>query len=168
VIASTGDRLAAAPQLLPNAITLTCSPDMHGWVVWIALSMIDHPPHPSMSSPDSGTDRGRKLGAFACLRKTCDQGGTDQRLCVSITSSFDVRTLLVVEDNEIGGRHRAHGWEQRCQVWQMGTEGTCALAQPFDCLLLDLRLFLNWNCLKVRKDLALHDLPVIVYWGRFE
>jgi CheY-like chemotaxis protein len=178
VIASTGETgLALALQLLPNAITLDLRlPDLHGWVV---LDRLKHdlttrhiPVH--VISGDSSYDRGRKLGAFACLRKPVTREALDNAFArIKSFVAQRVRNLLVVEDNEVERvsivNMVANGDVQVTAVGTAGEALTALQAQPYDCLLLDLRLpdMAGLELLeKVRKELNLLDLPVIVYTGK--
>jgi signal transduction histidine kinase/DNA-binding response OmpR family regulator len=178
VIASTGETgLALALQLLPNAITLDLRlPDLHGWIV---LDRLKHdlttrhiPVH--VISSDSNYDKGRKMGAFACLRKPVTREALDNAFArIKSFVTRRVRNLLVVENNEVERvsivKMVANGDVQVTAVTTAGEALTAIQTRPYDCLVLDLRLpdMPGFELLeKIKKNLDLLDLPVIVYTGK--
>ena len=106
LITSRGEMaLELAQSTNPDAITLDLRlPDMAGWVV---LDRLKH--HPSTShipvhviSGDESWRRGVKRGAFAALQKPVDPRSLKEAFA-NLRSFLDrrIRSLLVVEDNEI-------------------------------------------------------------------
>ena len=169
--------LALAQEIQPAAISLDLSlPDLHGLKVLERLKddprTCGIPVH--IISGDEGGLRGLERGAVACLKKPVTKKALEEAFA-NIRNLADgvLNHLLVVEDNDIdrenivkmigdhGGRTTAVG---------SGAAALGALeAQPFDCLVLDLRLP-DMDGLdlveKIRNELNLNDLPVIVYTGK--
>jgi CheY-like chemotaxis protein len=169
--------LELAQSTNPDAITLDLRlPDMAGWVV---LDRLKH--HPGTShipvhviSGDESWRRGVKRGAFAVLQKPVDQKSLKDAF-TNLRSFLErrVKAILVVEDNEVERRNildSVGDADVRVTAVATGAEALAALkVHPFDCVVLDLGLP-DMPCLdlieSIKKDPALHNLPVIVYTGR--
>ena len=68
-----------------------------------------------MISADESGQRGRKLGAYACLKKPVTKSALDEAFArVRSFTDRRVRNLLVVEDNEDRGRRRVS--PRRCSA----------------------------------------------------
>ena len=169
--------LELAQTVKPSAITLDLRlPDMHGWVV---LERLKH--HPAtrhipvhIISVDDSTDTGQQRGAVTCLRKPVTRKTLDQAFAQmkSLLPSAE-RNLLVVEDNAVERGHieRLIGnGHVHCTGVGTAAELLAALeAHHYDCLVLDLRLpdLPGIDLLaKIRRELGLRELPVIVYTGK--
>jgi len=178
LVTSTGEAaLALARQLRPDAITLDIRlPDMDGWVV---LDRLKHdagtrhiPVH--IISVDESTVRGSKLGAFAWLRKPVSKRSLGEAFG-NLKSFVERREkkLLVVEDNDVERenivRLIGNGDVQTTAVRTAGEALAALQGAAFDCLVLDLILpdMSGIDLLeKIKKDLDLSGLPVIVYTGK--
>jgi CheY-like chemotaxis protein len=178
ITASGENALELAKQYRPDAITLDLRlPDLDGWVVLDRLkhnAATRHIPVHIMSVDDQWKRGGSKRGAFAYLIKPVSLKELDQALG-SLKNFIERQTkrLLVVEDNEaertaivslIGGS------DVNTTAVATAAEALEALRHaPFDCLVLDLRLpdLSGVELLdKIKKELHLVDLPVIVYTGK--
>ena len=115
-----------------------------------------------------------KRGAFAALQKPVDQKSLKDAFA-NLRSFLErrIKALLVVEDNEIERRNilDAVGDDDvRVTAAATGAEALAALkAQPFDCVVVDLGLpdMPGLDLIEsIKKDPALHNLPVIVYTGK--
>jgi CheY-like chemotaxis protein len=169
--------LALAKRFKPSAITLDLKlPDMDGWAI---LDLLKHSPDTRhipvhIISVAEQRQRGLRLGAFAYLNKPVTKEALDQAL-VKITNYIERpnKNLLVVEDNAI----------QRQSIMELigngdvkttgvgsGKEAITALtAKTYDCVVLDLGLpdmsgFVLIE--KIKKDLGLAELPIIIYTGK--
>nr|MDQ3282780.1 HAMP domain-containing protein [Acidobacteriota bacterium] len=178
IVATRGETaLQLAPRYRPDAITLDIAlPDMEGWTV---LDRLKHdrvtrhiPVH--IISGDEEAARGLRLGAFAQMQKPVEKESLDEAF--SKIRGFVERSnksLLVVEDNE----------QQRQAIIELIGEGDVEITgvgtgeealrilgeRRFDCMVLDLGLpdmsgfdFLN----RMKSDLQITDVPVVVYTGR--
>jgi CheY-like chemotaxis protein len=178
VVAKTGAQaLEFARELLPDAITLDLRlPDMDGWVL---LDQLKHTPatrhipiHVISASDDVG--RGMECGALAYLRKPVEL--TELENAMSEIGKFldrRVKQLLVVEDDDV----------QRKAITELigdedidivavdsGEAALEALAkQPFDCMVLDLKLpgMAGTELIRAMKEhSAWRRTPIIVYTGK--
>jgi CheY-like chemotaxis protein len=125
-------------------------------------------------SVDERSRRGMRLGAFTYLKKPVSRKALDDAFA-SVNRFLDrkVRTLLVVEDNELERSGIVDAIGDGDVVTTAVGDAAAALSalrdQTFDCMVLDLNL-------PDRKGLALleeiksdprhHDLRVVVYTGR--
>ena len=179
VIATRGEAgLSLAHRYHPDAITLDIAlPDMEGWSV---LDRLKHdkatrhiPVH--IISGDDETARGLKLGAFAQVQKPVTKEALDEAFArIRGFVERPNKSLLIVEDNEqqrsaiaelIGGDGdvditSASSGEEALQILR---------ERRFDCMVLDLGLpdmngfeFIN----RMKKDLQIDDIPIVVYTGR--
>jgi HAMP domain-containing protein/CheY-like chemotaxis protein/signal transduction histidine kinase len=178
LITSSGEAaLAMAREYRPDAITLDLQlPDMYGWAV---LDRIKHeaatrhiPVH--VISVDDSIRQGMRLGAFACLKKPVSKKALDEAFSnIKAFVERKTRNLLIVEDNEV---------ERNSVVGLLGNSDLTVTAvgsgaealdllrvQSFDCLVLDLRLpdIQGLDLVeKIRGELRLRDLPIIIYTGK--
>jgi CheY-like chemotaxis protein len=178
LVTSSGEAaLEAARTYRPDGITLDLQlPDVYGWAV---LDRLKHDPATRhipvhIISVDENTPHGLKLGAFACLKKPVSKR--------SLTEAFNhmksfierkTRRLLIVEDNEVE-RNNLLGLVGNVDVQPTAVATaaealTLLRAGPFDCLVLDLRLpdMSGIDLVeKIRGELGLRELPIIVYTGK--
>jgi HAMP domain-containing protein/signal transduction histidine kinase/CheY-like chemotaxis protein len=159
----------------PVAITLDLSlPDLHGLAVLEQLKgdarTREIPVH--VISGDEG-GLGSARGAVACLKKPVSKKDLDEAFAnIKKLAPRPPKHLLVVEDNEIECGHVVKMLaDQGLRTTAVGT-GAEALAalreQRFDCVVLDLRLpdVSGIDLVeRIRKELNLDDLPVVVYTG---
>lgn len=175
LVAARGDQaLALAQRYRPSALTLDLHlPDISGWSV---LDRLKHDPTTRhipvhIISSDEEALLGRKLGALDFLTKSPDKAALERAFGkLEDFLARRVKNLLVVEDDE-AQRERivdliGNGDVKTTAV----TTGKQALAvlkeQPFDCLVLDLKLpdMTGFELIhKMQKDPSLKTLPVIVY-----
>jgi HAMP domain-containing protein/CheY-like chemotaxis protein/signal transduction histidine kinase len=179
VVATRGESgLQLAKRYRPDAITLDIAlPDMEGWTV---LDRLKHdkstrhiPVH--IISGDDETARGLKLGAFAQVQKPVTKDALDEAFA-KIKGFVDRpnKSLLIIEDNE----------QQRSAISELiGGDGDVDITSAasgeealqilrdrrFDCMVLDLGLpdmngfeFIS----RMRSELGLDDIPIVVYTGR--
>ncbi len=169
--------LELARRYKPVAVTLDVRlPDTDGLVVLDRLKRDPEtrriPVHIISVSEDQR--RGLQLGAFAWLQKPVSKKALDDAFDrIRTLADTAVRSLLVVEDNEV---------ERQGIVGLLGREGVEVTAVPtaeealhalrargFDCLVLDLRLpDMSGLALleQIDAEMGLADLPVIVYTGK--
>ncbi|MBI5368779.1 MAG: response regulator, partial [Planctomycetes bacterium] len=169
--------IALAREYGPAAITLDLRlPDADGWTVLDRLkhdSFTRHiPVH--IISVDEDWQRARKLGALDFLQKPA----TKEALADALTRMKDfversLRKLLVVEDNDAQRQSMVElVTEKDIQITAVATaaEALKALrAEHFDCMVLDLMLpDLSGPQLieKIKTELGLRDLPIIIYTGK--
>jgi CheY-like chemotaxis protein len=178
LVATNGtDALALARQYQPTAISLDVFlPDMLGWTVLSQLKQDPATRHipVQMITLDEDRQHGLARGAFAFLTKPATAEGLNAALArMKDYARQRRRHLLVVEDNAA---------EQLSIVQLLGHDdidittvasGADALdllrEQPFDCVVLDLRLpdMSGFEVLeRIRDDDSLPDLPVVVFTGR--
>jgi CheY-like chemotaxis protein len=178
LITSRGEMaLELAQAMRPDAITLDLRlPDMAGWVV---LDRLKHDPTTRhipvhVISGDESCRRGTRLGAFAAIRKPVGKQELDEAFDrIKGFVERKVRSLLVVEDNEIE-RDRivelvGNGDVQTVAVATAAEALEALRRQAFDCLVLDLVLpdMPGLRLLEtIKGDPALIDLPIIVYTGK--
>ena len=178
LVAGQGDgALKMARRYKPDAITLDIRlPDRDGWTV---LDRLKHDPATShipvhVITGDEREYHPRRLGALTHLRKPV----TREQLVDAFDQIMEfaerkLRRLLVVEDDDT----------QRMSIVELIGEGdvqTTAVAtgeealaqlrnQPFDCMVLDLRLpdMTGFELIEqIQKHLGLLDLPIIIYTGK--
>jgi CheY-like chemotaxis protein len=178
VVASNGTQaLELGRALKPDAITLDLRlPDMDGWVL---LDQLKHDPDTRhipvhVISASDEERRGLECGAIAFLRKPVEVEALEEALGrIRNVVEQRVKRLLIVEDDEV---------QRKSLVELIGAgdiavtaveNGEAALAaldeQPFDCMVLDLRLpdMTGVDLIKQTKTrLASKRMPVIVYTGK--
>ena len=178
IVATKGAQgLSLARQFYPAAISLDISlPDMLGWTVLNQLKLDPTTRHIPVQIVTLEEERQHGLahGAFAYLVKsptTADLETAFDRIKDFTTSR--TKRLLIVEDNDIERQSIVEllGYED-IEVVAVAT-GAAALEamldQPFDCVVLDLRLpdMTGFDLLeKVHAEPALTDVPVVVFTGK--
>jgi CheY-like chemotaxis protein len=169
--------LTLARQFQPSAITLDLQlPDMDGWVV---LDRLKHDPAVRhipvhVISVDESASRGVRQGAFACLRKPVSKKVLQETFAgMQCLAEHGKKNLLVVEDNAVERENIVRligNGDVSATAVASGAEALEALrTQPFDCLVLDLRLpdLTGLEVIeKIKAELGLHDLPIVVYTGK--
>jgi HAMP domain-containing protein/CheY-like chemotaxis protein/signal transduction histidine kinase len=166
-----------AHRFRPDAITLDIAlPDMEGWTV---LDRLKHdrvtrhiPVH--IISAEEETSRGLRLGAFAQMQKPVSKDSLDEAFAkIQGFLERPHKSLLIVEDND----------QQRHAIVELIGEGDVEITavgtgeealnilkdRRFDCMVLDLGLpdmtgfeFLS----RMKNELGVTDVPVVVYTGR--
>ncbi|MBI5494781.1 MAG: HAMP domain-containing protein [Deltaproteobacteria bacterium] len=160
-----------------DAITLDLRlQDRDGWSVLDRLKHDERTRHIPVHiiSVEDDERRGLRLGALAFLHKPATPEAVEGALA-HITAFVErpVRKLLVVEDNasqrqaiaELIGNH-----DVVITAVDGGPAALVALAKEhFDCMVLDLGLreMTGFELIeKIKEDVALHDLPIVVYTGK--
>jgi CheY-like chemotaxis protein/signal transduction histidine kinase/HAMP domain-containing protein len=178
LIAQRGvDALDLAKQYQPTAVSLDVFlPDMLGWNVLSQLKknpLTRHIPV-QIATLDEDRQHGLARGAFSFVTKPTTREGLSEALArIREFAKPRRKRLLVVEDNAA---------EQLSISELLGhddieiinhTRGEDALAslrgEPFDCVVLDLRLpdMSGFEVLeRMRADATLADVPVVVFTGR--
>ena len=178
LIATTGQiALALAYKFSPSAITLDIRlPDRDGWTI---LDRLKHDPRTRhipvhIITVEEHRKRALRHGAFRHWQKPL----TNEDLATAFDQMTEFcargpRKLLLVEDDEV----------QRVSVVELigngdvyttavetGQEALNKLsAEPFDCMVLDLKLpdMTGFELIdKLQKELGRADLPIIVYTGK--
>jgi HAMP domain-containing protein/CheY-like chemotaxis protein/GAF domain-containing protein len=162
----------------PDAITLDLRlPDMDGWVVLDRLKhnpRTRHIPVHVISVDDRYRQGGAKHGALAYLLKPVSRRDLDEAFrTLQRFLEQGTRKLLVVEDNEIE-RHNIVNLigdgDVNTTAVATAAEAVGALrSQSFDCVVIDLGLpdMPGIELIKkIKHDLGLMNLPVIVYTGK--
>jgi CheY-like chemotaxis protein len=163
---------------VPDAITLDLRlPDLDGWVVLDQLkhdSKTRHIPVHLISAADDAERRALEHGALAFVQKTPEVQDISAALG-RIQTFLDrrVKQLLLVEDDEVQRKAIVELIGNGDVVTTAVDSGEAALAalerQPFDCMVLDLRLpgmsgLALMRTVKERKELQ--RLPIVVYTGK--
>ena len=172
---STG--LALARQFQPNAISLDVFlPDMLGWTVLNQLKLNPETRHIPVQIVTLEEERrhGLSHGAFSYIVKAPTTDGLDaafERL--KDFSQPRPKRLLVVEDNDIERDSivalLAHDDIEIKAVGNGADALTAMLDEPFDCVVLDLRLpdMTGFELLAmVQQDPSLNEVPVVVFTGK--
>jgi CheY-like chemotaxis protein len=179
VVAATRglDALALARQFRPTAVSLDVFlPDMLGWTVLNQLKQdptFRHIPV-QIITVDEDRQHGLARGAFSFLTKPTTTEGLELALDrIKDYATSHRKRLLVVEDNDA----------ERLSITELlgyddieivtvgsGAEALDALhGDPFDCIVLDLRLpdMSGFEVLEhIRDDETLRDIPVVVFTGK--
>jgi CheY-like chemotaxis protein/HAMP domain-containing protein len=179
VIAATRglDALALARQFHPTAVSLDVFlPDMLGWTVLNQLKQdptLRHIPV-QIITVDEDRRHGLARGAFSFLTKPTTTEGLELALDrIKDYAAPHRKRLLVVEDNDA----------ERLSITELlgfgdieivtvgsGAEALDAIhGDPFDCIVLDLRLpdMSGFKVLEhIRDNEALRDIPVVVFTGK--
>ncbi|HEY8932918.1 MAG TPA: response regulator, partial [Rariglobus sp.] len=169
--------LAFARELRPVAIFLDVFlPDMLGWTV---LNNLKHDPETrhipvQIMSVEEERMLGLDRGAFSFLWKTAGSEhleGVFDRLSQFLRPH--TKRLLVVEDNDTERQAvvdlLAHDDIEITGVATGAEALSTLLDQPFECVVLDLRLpdMSGFELLeKIQAEPALHNIPVIVFTGK--
>jgi CheY-like chemotaxis protein/signal transduction histidine kinase len=171
------EALALARQYRPTAVSLDVFlPDMLGWTVLNHLKQDPSTRHipVQMLTLDEDRQHGLARGAFAFVTKPTTTEGLEAALArIKAYAMPRRKRLLVVEDNaaEQLSITELLGHDD-IDVAVAGT-GEAALAalreQPFDCVVLDLRLpdMSGFEVLeRLRDNAVLRDVPVVVFTGK--
>ncbi len=171
------EALALAREFHPTAVSLDVFlPDMLGWTVLNHLKQDPSTRHipVQMLTLDEDRYHGLSRGAFSFVTKPT----TPQGLEIALTRIKEYATprrkrLLVVEDNpaEQLSIKELLGYDDiDVTVVSTGKDALAAVGkQPFDCVVLDLRLpdMSGFEVLERFRDTpTLSDLPVVVFTGR--
>jgi len=178
LVATRGaEALALAREFHPTAVSLDVFlPDMLGWTVLNHLKQdpaLRHIPVQILTL-DEDRQHGLSRGAFAFVRKPT----TADELTTAFSRIKDyaaphLKRLLVVEDNpaeQLSIRELLGSSDIQVSVASTGEDALSAIAeQPFDCMVLDLRLpdMSGFDVLERLRDTpSLADLPVVVFTGK--
>jgi CheY-like chemotaxis protein len=171
------DALQLAREYRPTAISLDVFlPDMLGWTVLSQLKQDPTMRHIPVQIVTLDEDRqhGLARGAFSFLPKPTTTEGLEAALTrIKNYAMPRLRQLLVVEDNEAEQLSIAellgHSDIEITAV-KTGAKAMAAMRrQPYDCVVLDLRLpdMSGFDVLEqIRDDPELADLPVVVFTGK--
>jgi CheY-like chemotaxis protein/signal transduction histidine kinase/HAMP domain-containing protein len=178
LVATRGaEALALAHEFQPTAISLDVFlPDMLGWTVLNHFKQDPRTRHipVQMLTLDEDRQHGMARGAFSYLIKPA----TSDQLKAAFARMKEYTTprrkrLLVVEDNpaEQLSIRELLGYEDiDVEIASTGSQALAALdEQPFDCVVLDLRLpdMSGFEILERFRDTpSLSDLPVVVFTGK--
>jgi HAMP domain-containing protein/CheY-like chemotaxis protein/signal transduction histidine kinase len=171
------EALALAREFHPTAVSLDVFlPDMLGWTVLNHLKQDPATRHipVQMLTLDEDRHHGLARGAFAFVTKPT----TPEGLGAALTRIKEYTTprrkrLLVVEDNpaeQLSIRELLGYDDIDVSVAASGADALSILnEQPFDCVVLDLRLpdMSGFDVLeRLRDNQTLSDLPVVVFTGK--
>ncbi len=171
------EALALAREFHPTAVSLDVFlPDMLGWTVLNHLKQDPATRHipVQMLTLDEDRHHGLARGAFAFVTKPTTPEGLGAALNRIKEYSMPRRKrLLVVEDNpaeQLSIRELLGYDDIDVSVAASGNEALATLnEQPFDCVVLDLRLpdMSGFDVLeRLRDSASLSDLPVVVFTGK--
>ena len=178
LVATRGsEALALAREFHPTAVSLDVFlPDVLGWTVLNHLKQdpaLRHIPV-QMLTLDEDRQHGLSRGAFAFVKKPT----TADELNAAFSRIKDyaaphLKRLLVVEDNpgeQLSIRELLGHKDIEVSIAATGREALEAIAdQPFDCVVLDLRLpdMSGFDVLERLRDTpSLGDVPVVVFTGK--
>jgi HAMP domain-containing protein/CheY-like chemotaxis protein/signal transduction histidine kinase len=178
LVATRGaEALALAREFHPMAVSLDVFlPDMLGWTVLNHLKQdpaMRHIPVQILTL-DEDRQHGLSRGAFAFVQKptTPDELKTAFSRIKEYAAPH-LKRLLVVEDNlgeQLSIRELLGHNDIQVTIAATGEEALAAIAeQPFDCMVLDLRLpdMSGFDVLERLRDTpSLADLPVVVFTGK--
>jgi CheY-like chemotaxis protein/HAMP domain-containing protein/GAF domain-containing protein len=179
LIATRGaDALALAREYQPSAVSLDVFlPDMLGWTVLSQLKQNPATRHIPVQilTLDEDRQHGLARGAFSFITKPTTKDGLELALTrIKEYTKPRRKRLLVVEDNaaERLSITELLGHDD-IDIVSVDT-GAAALdilreAEPIDCVVLDLRLpdMSGFELLeRIRDDVRLSDVPVVVFTGR--
>ena len=178
LVATRGtEALTLAQEFHPTAISLDVFlPDMLGWTVLNHLKQDPTTRHIPVQilTLDEDRQHGLARGAFAYVTKPT----TPEELNTAFSRIKEYtlprrKRLLVVEDNpaeQFSIRELLGYSDIDLEVAATGTEALAAInAQPFDCVVLDLRLpdISGFEILERFRDTpSLSDVPVVVFTGK--
>jgi CheY-like chemotaxis protein len=169
--------LQLARSIKPTAITLDLRlPDAEGWTLLDRIkndSATRHIPVQVISLADEW-QRGLKQGALAFLTKPVTKEALDQAIArIQKFVAQTKRSLLVVEDNPKQRKSIVElvgGEDVETTAVATAKEAVESLrASRFDCVVVDLRLpdMSGFELIsKIRGELGMVGLPIIVYTGR--
>jgi HAMP domain-containing protein/CheY-like chemotaxis protein/signal transduction histidine kinase len=178
LVATRGaEALALAREFHPTAVSLDVFlPDMLGWTVLNHLKQdpaLRHIPVQILTL-DEDRQHGLSRGAFAFVQKPT----TPDELAAAFSRIKDyasphLKRLLVVEDNpaeQLSIRELLGSSDIQVSIASTGEQALTAIAEePFDCMVLDLRLpdMSGFDVLERLRDTpSLGDLPVVVFTGK--
>jgi CheY-like chemotaxis protein len=171
------EALALAREFHPTAVSLDVFlPDMLGWTVLTHLKQDPATRHIPVQvlTQDENRQHGLARGAFSFITKPT----TSEALETAFNRIKQYATprrkrLLVVEDNpaeQLSVKELLGHDDIDVTVATTGTEALAAAdEQPFDCMVLDLRLpdMTGFEVLeRLRDSPSLSDLPVVVFTGK--
>jgi CheY-like chemotaxis protein/signal transduction histidine kinase/HAMP domain-containing protein len=171
------EALALAREFHPTAVSLDVFlPDMLGWTVLNHLKQDPATRHipVQMLTLDEDRHHGLTRGAFAFVTKPTTTEGLESALDrIKEYSKPRRKRLLVVEDNpgeQLSIRELLGHDDIDVSIAATGAEALSAIKeQPFDCVVLDLRLpdMSGFEVLERLGDTPeLNDLPVVVFTGK--
>jgi HAMP domain-containing protein/CheY-like chemotaxis protein/signal transduction histidine kinase len=171
------EALALAREFHPTAVSLDVFlPDMLGWTVLSQLKQDPATRHipVQMLTLDEDRQHGLARGAFAFMTKPTTPEGLDAALSrIKDFSLHRRKRLLIVEDNaaeQLGIRELLGYDDVDIEVVDSGEAAIQALlTEPFDCVVLDLRLpdMTGFEVLeRFAADEDLRDVPVVVFTGK--
>jgi CheY-like chemotaxis protein/signal transduction histidine kinase/HAMP domain-containing protein len=178
IVAMRGaEALALARQYRPTAVSLDVFlPDMLGWTVLSHLKQDPATRHipVQMVTLDEDRQHGLARGAFAFVTKPTTTEDLEAALSrIRQYATPRRKRLLVVEDNaaeQLSITELLGHDDIDIAVADTGAKALAALReQPFDCVVLDLRLpdMSGFEVLeRMRDDAVLSDLPVVVFTGK--
>ncbi len=171
------EALALARQYHPTAVSLDVFlPDMLGWTVLNHLKQDPATRHIPVQilTLDEDRQHGLARGAFAFVTKPTTTEGLEAALFrIREYATSRRKRLLVVEDNaaeQLSITELLGHDDIDIAVASTGEEALAALnEQPFDCVVLDLRLpdISGFAVLeRIRDEASLGDVPVVVFTGK--
>ncbi len=171
------DALNLAKQYQPTAVSLDVFlPDMLGWTVLSQLKQNPLTRHIPVQivSLDEDRQHGLARGAFAFVNKPTSREGIEEALArIKEFAEPRRKRLLVVEDNQAEQLSiRELLGHDDIEIVSAGTGGEALdrlREEPCDCVVLDLRLpdMSGFEVLeRMRADIGLADVPVVVFTGR--
>ncbi|MGA7513676.1 MAG: HAMP domain-containing protein [Candidatus Sulfotelmatobacter sp.] len=178
LVATRGtEALALAREYRPTAVSLDVFlPDMLGWTVLNHLKQDPATRHipVQMLTLDEDRHHGLARGAFAFVTKPTTPEGIKAALTrIKQYATPRRKRLLVVEDNaaeQLSIKELLGYKDIDVTVVASGVDALAAVTeQPFDCVVLDLRLpdISGFEVLERFRDTpALNDLPVVVFTGK--
>jgi CheY-like chemotaxis protein len=178
IVATRGaEALALAQEFRPTAVSLDVFlPDMLGWTVLNHFKQDPRTRHipVQMLTLDEDRQHGLARGAFAYVTKPASPEQLESAFARIKEYTMPRRKrLLVVEDNpaeQLSIRELLGYDDIDVAIAATGTQALAALeAQPFDCVVLDLRLpdMSGFDILERFRDTpSLSHLPVVVFTGK--
>jgi HAMP domain-containing protein/CheY-like chemotaxis protein len=178
VVAHTGsEALELARRVNPSAVSLDVFlPDMLGWTVLSQLKQDPLTRHIPVQIVTLDEDRqhGLARGAFSFVTKPTNASGLDDALTrIKEFASPRAKRLLIVEDNpseQLSIAELLGHKDIKVECVGTGKDALNALqANPYDCVVLDLRLpdMSGFTVLEaIRDDAELRDIPVVVFTGK--
>jgi CheY-like chemotaxis protein/signal transduction histidine kinase/HAMP domain-containing protein len=178
LVATRGaEALALAREFHPMAVSLDVFlPDMLGWTVLNHLKQDPSMRHIPVQilTLDEDRQHGLSRGAFAFVQKPTTPDELHNAFSrIKEYASPHLKRLLVVEDNpgeQLSIRELLGHNDIQVTIAATGEEALAAIAeQPFDCMVLDLRLpdMTGFDVLERMRDTPpLIDLPVVVFTGK--
>ncbi len=178
LVATRGaEALALAREFHPMAVSLDVFlPDMLGWTVLNHLKQDPSMRHIPVQilTLDEDRQHGLSRGAFAFVQKPTTPDELHNAFSrIKEYASPHLKRLLVVEDNpgeQLSIRELLGHNDIQVTIASTGEEALAAIAeQPFDCMVLDLRLpdMTGFDVLeRIRDTPPLIDLPVVVFTGK--